>query len=75
MANYDKSLVSRQFLISTRRMALDILYGPHRKISLYDRSRFVGHEQLNIRASSFHAACAAAASHFLPSVGSYLGSK
>ena len=64
MANYDKSLVSRQFLISTRGMTLNILYGPHRKISLYDRSRFVGHEQLNIRASPFHAACAAAASHF-----------
>ena len=58
MANYDKSLVSRQSLISTRRMALDILYEPHRKISLYDRSWFVSHEHLNIRASSFHAACA-----------------
>ena len=58
MANYDdKSFVPRPFLISTRGMALNILYGPHRKISLYDHSWFVSHEHLNIWASSFHAAC------------------
>ena len=50
MANYDDKsfFISRQFLISTRGMALNILYDPHRKISLYDRSWFVAHEHLNI---------------------------
>ena len=50
MANYDDKsfFVSRQFLISTRGMALNILYDPHRKISLYDRSWFVAHEHLSI---------------------------